>query len=134
MNFTISIYFKQREKTNLKNFPIKIKRIYDLPSTEDGTRILVDRLWPRGITKEKAAIDYWYKEITPSNDLRKWFSHKEDRFIEFSKLYKEELKSQQRILKQIKLLADKKPVTLIYAAKDPKINHAWVLKEVLDGV
>lgn len=69
-----------RWKINLKSFPIKIKRIYDLPLAEDGLRILVDRLWPRGTTKEKAAIDYWYKEVTPSNDLRKWFAHKEDSF------------------------------------------------------
>lgn len=119
-------------KTNLKNFPIKIKRIYELPSTEDGLRILVDRLWPRGVTKEKAKIDYWYKEITPSNDLRKWFAHKEDRFKEFSKLYKEELKSQEEVLNQVKIFSTNKPVTLIYAAKDPKINHAIVLKKVIE--
>lgn len=121
-------------KINLKNFPIKIKRIYELPSTEDGLRILVDRLWPRGITKERAAINYWYKEITPSNGLRKWFAHKEERFKDFSKMYKEELKSQEGILKQVKLLSTKKPVTLIYAAKDPKINHAIVLKKVIEKV
>lgn len=121
-------------KINLKNFPIKIKRIYDVPSTEDGLRILVDRLWPRGITKERAAIDYWYKEITPSNDLRKWFGHKEDRFKEFSKLYKEELKSKEEVLIQIKLFSTKKPITLVYAAKDPKINHAIILREVLKKI
>lgn len=119
-------------KINLKNFPIKIKRIYELPSTEDGLRILVDRLWPRGITKERAAIDYWYKEITPSNDLRKWFAHKKDRFKEFSKLYKEELKSQEDVLEKVRLFSTKKPVTLIYAARDPKINHAIILKDVLN--
>ena len=118
----------------MKNFPIKIKRIYDIPLAQDGLRILVDRLWPRGITKERAAIDYWYKEITPSNDLRKWFAHKEERFNEFSKMYGEELKSQENLLKQIKQLSHQKPVTLIYAAKDPKINHAIVLKDVLDKV
>lgn len=118
----------------MPKFPIKIKRIYDLPSTEDGLRILVDRLWPRGVTKERAAIDYWYKEITPSNGLRKWFGHKEDRFKEFSELYREELKYQHILLNQIRLLADKKPVTLVYAAKDPKINHVVVLKDVLDGI
>lgn len=116
----------------MKKFPIKIKRIYDVPLDKDGIRILVDRLWPRGITKEKAAIDYWYKEITPSNDLRKWFAHKEERFNEFSDMYREELKSQEEILKQIKLLSQQRPITLIYAAKDPKINHAIVLKEVIE--
>lgn len=118
----------------MKNFPIKIKRIYELPSTEDGLRILVDRLWPRGIAKERAAIDYWYKEITPSNSLRKWFAHKEDRFNEFSKLYKEELKSQEEVLNKVKMFSTKKPVTLIYAAKDPKINHAIVLKKVIEKI
>lgn len=117
----------------MPKFPIKIKRIYELASTEDGLRILVDRLWPRGVTKERTAIDYWYKEISPSNDLRKWFGHKEDRFKEFSKLYREELKSQNILLNQIRLMADKKTITLIYAAKDPKINHAVVLKDVLNG-
>lgn len=118
----------------MTKFPIRIKRIYDLPSAKDGLRILVDRLWPRGITKEKAAIDYWYKEITPSNDLRKWFAHKEEKFKEFSEKYQEELKFQEGILKQVKLLSAKKPVTLIYAAKDSKINHAIVLKKVIEKI
>lgn len=121
-------------KINLKNFPIKIKRIYDIPLAEDGLRILVDRLWPRGINKDRAAIDYWYKEITPSNDLRKWFAHKEERFNEFSEMYREELKSQKDTLKQIKQFSHEKPITLIYAAKDPRINHAIVLKKVLDKI
>lgn len=103
-----------------------------MPLTDDGLRILVDRLWPRGITKERAAIDFWYKEITPSNELRRWFNHKEERFAEFSKLYINELKSQDELLNKIKLLAYKSPVTLIYAAKDPKINHAIILKKVID--
>lgn len=120
-------------KTNLQNFPIKIKRIYELPSTEDGLRILVDRLWPRGITREKAAIDYWYKEITPSNNLRKWFAHREDRFKEFSIMYKEELKSQDELLNKVRLFSKNKPVTLIYAAKDPKVNHAIILRDVLNS-
>lgn len=118
----------------MTEFPIKIKRIYDLPSADDGLRILADRLWPRGITKERAKIDYWYKEIAPSNDLRKWFAHKEDRFKEFSNLYKEELKSQEKTLKEIKLLSTKKPVTLVYAAKNPQMNNAVVLKDVLDKI
>lgn len=121
-------------KINLANFPIKIKRIYESPSVEDGLRILVDRLWPRGVKKEQAHIDYWYKEITPSNDLRKWFAHKEENFEKFSELYREELRSQEEILEQIKKWSAEKPVTLIYAAKDPKINHAIVLKKVLDKI
>lgn len=117
----------------MKRFPIKIKRIYDSPLAEDGLRILVDRLWPRGITKERAAIDYWYKEITPSTELRKWFGHKEENFKEFAKLYTDELKTQEDTLNKIRELSYKKPVTLIYAAKDPKINHTIVLKQALEN-
>lgn len=116
----------------MTKFPIKIKRIYESPLADDGLRILVDRLWPRGITKERASIDYWYKEITPSPELRKWFNHKPEKFIEFSKMYTEELKSQEELLRKIKLLSSKKPITLLYAAKDPKINHAIVLKKVIE--
>lgn len=112
---------------------INIKPIYETPSAKDGLRILTDRLWPRGVTKERAHIDYWYKEITPSNDLRKWFGHKPERFSEFAKLYQEELSHQTQRLEQIKELSKKQPVTLLYAAKDPKINHAIILKEVLDN-
>lgn len=117
----------------MKKYPITIKRIYEYPSAKDGLRILVDRLWPRGISKERAHIDYWYKEITPSNDLRKWFAHKPERFNEFSKLYKEELEQQNEMLDKVREFRAKQPVTLIYAAKDPKINHAIVLKEVLEN-
>lgn len=117
----------------MKKFPITIKRVYESPSPKDGLRILVDRLWPRGVTKERAHIDYWYKEITPSPGLRSWFGHKPERFEEFSKCYKEELKQQTELLEKIKGSSKKQPVTLIYAAKDPKINHAIVLKEVLDN-
>lgn len=118
----------------MNQFPIKIKRIYDLPLPEDGPRILVDRLWPRGISKERAAIDYWFKEITPSNELRKWFGHKEELFDEFAELYKKELESQKEILLKIKVLSYKTPVTLIYAARDPEINHAAILKTVIENV
>lgn len=118
----------------MKNFPIKIKRIYEAPLADDGLRILVDRLWPRGITKEHAAIDYWYKEIPPSNDLRKWFGHKEENFNKFAHLYTEELKSQEETLNKVKALSYKKPITLVYAAKDPKINHAVVLKKVIEQI
>lgn len=116
----------------MKNFPIKIKRVYEIPSAEDGVRILVDRLWPRGITKERAAIDYWYKDITPSDKLRKWFGHKEENFNEFSELYREELKNQKDLLNKIRGFSYKSPVALIYAAKDPQINHAIILKKVLE--
>lgn len=116
----------------MKKFPVKIKRIYELPLAEDGFRILVDRLWPRGITKERAAIDYWYKEITPSAELRRWFGHKAEKFNEFANLYTEELKAQGDTLNKVRELAYIKPLTLIYAAKDSKINHAIILKNVIE--
>lgn len=115
----------------MRKFPITIKRVYEAPSDKDGLRILVDRLWPRGISKEHAHIDYWYKEIAPSNELRKWFAHKPERFDEFSKSYKEELKQQSGLLENIKDFSKKQPVTLVYAAKDTEKNQAVVLKKVL---
>lgn len=118
----------------MKHYPIKIKRIYDSPLAQDGLRILIDRLWPRGISKERAHIDFWYKEITPSNDLRVWFGHKPEHFKEFSAKYTEELESQKPLLKEIKEMSHKQPVSLIYAAKDPKINHAIVLKKIIEEI
>ncbi len=113
---------------------IKLKRIYDDPSDDDGYRILVDRLWPRGVSKEDAKLDEWDKEIAPSSELRKWFDHQEERFKEFSKRYREELKDKENDLDKLREIAEKKTLTLLYAAKNPEINQAVVLKEVLsDG-
>ena len=112
---------------------LKIKRIYDEPSTNDGIRILVDRLWPRGVKKEDAHLDYWFKDITPSTDLRKWFNHKPQKFKEFSKCYIEELKCNPETIEKVLDLLKKHNVTLIYAAKSPIINHAIVLKNYLDS-
>ena len=112
---------------------IKIKRIYDDPSDDDGYRILVDRLWPRGVSKEDATLDDWDKEIAPSDELRKWFDHQEDRFKEFSKRYREELKDKENDLDKLGEIAEKKTLTLLYAAKDTEINQAVVLKEVLSN-
>ncbi len=110
---------------------INIKRIYDEPTDGDGYRVLVDRLWPRGISKKDARLDEWNKEIAPSPELRKWFDHKEERFQEFRLLYRKELASKTKELHRLKTLAKKEVVTLIYGAKDPAINHAVVLKEFL---
>lgn len=115
----------------MKNFPIRIKRIYDSSSTDDGLRILVDRLWPRGLSKEQAHVDFWHKEIAPSNELRTWFGHKPELFKEFTQKYIKELENQKPILKGIKELARNKQVTLLYSAKDTEFNNAVVLKEVL---
>ncbi|MBS1488255.1 MAG: DUF488 domain-containing protein [Bacteroidetes bacterium] len=113
---------------------MKIKRIYDQPETEDGYRVLIDRLWPRGISKEKATIDEWNKEVTPSTELRKWFGHKPELFEKFKGLYKEELKTKKDELKRLKAIANKQNLTLLYGAKDPHINHAVILLEVLKKI
>lgn len=108
------------------------KRIYEKPDKDDGIRILVDCLWPRGLKKEEARIDYWMKEIAPSNTLRRWFAHKEERWQEFKSRYHEELKGKKELLKQLMDLGKDKMVTLLYAAKDKKRNNAQVLLEVLE--
>lgn len=110
---------------------IAIKRIYDDAADDDGYRILVDRLWPRGIAKIKADLDEWNKEIAPSTELRKWFDHDAARFKEFSKLYCKELKQKENELNRIRAIAKTEIVTLLYGAKDKKINHAVVLRNVL---
>ncbi|MDD1775260.1 MAG: DUF488 family protein [Methanobacterium sp.] len=111
---------------------IKIKRAYRPAEEADGFRILVDRLWPRGISKEKAMIDLWLKDIAPSNDLRKWFSHNVERWSEFKTRYLEELKTKRTLMEHIKNLEKEKgTLTLIYAAKDEEHNNALVLKDKL---
>ncbi|HVQ00457.1 MAG TPA: DUF488 family protein [Candidatus Thermoplasmatota archaeon] len=111
---------------------IKIKRAYNKPSKDDGFRILIDQLWPRGLTKEKAAIDCWLKEIAPSTALRQWFSHDPVKWNEFRRKYLKELKEKEDMVNEIDRLArEKKTVTLVFAAKDEQHNNAVVLEEVL---
>jgi uncharacterized protein YeaO (DUF488 family) len=107
---------------------VVIKRVYDKPAETDGARILVDRLWPRGLSKRKAALDGWIKAVAPSPDLRKWFGHKPERFAEFRKHYRAELKGNPAVKE---LRATKGKLTLLYGARDSKINHAVVLAAVL---
>lgn len=107
---------------------IQIKRIYEKPNLEDGFRILVDRLWPRGLTKEKAAVDLWLKEIAPSTELRKWFGHDPEKWKEFQKKYLKELKENKEAVAVLKEHLTKEPVTLLYGAKDEGHNEALVLK------
>ena len=110
---------------------IVVKRIYEPVASKDGYRILVDRLWPRGIKKEKAEIDTWLKEVAPSTDLRKWFHAGKGTFAEFKKKYLAELK-ENPALKDLKtLLKEHKKVTLLYAAKDEEQNHAHILADLL---
>ena len=109
---------------------ITIKRAYEAPSPKDGKRILVDRLWPRGLRKDAAALDLWSKDIAPTPALRVWFDHRADRFAEFKRRYRDELKSNPAVTDVLKRIGRSK-TTLVYAARDPAVNHAVVLAEFL---
>lgn len=111
---------------------LKIKRVYDKPNKSDGIRILVDRLWPRGLTKKDTKINKWVREIAPSDSLRKWFAHREKRWEEFKRSYKEELKDKKNLLNELKRPFKNSTVTLLYAAKDKERNNAQVLLEFLE--
>jgi uncharacterized protein YeaO (DUF488 family) len=110
---------------------IKLKRVYEKSAKEDGTRILVDRLWPRGLTKQKANVDMWLKDVAPSTELRKWFHHDPERWIEFKRRYQIELGNKEEQIEVLKKQLKKGPVTLVYGAKDEEHNEALVLKELL---
>lgn len=110
---------------------IGVKRIYDEPDAADGFRALVDRLWPRGISKQRAALDDWLFELAPSTALRKWFHHDRTRWIEFARRYRAELRTQAAALEALRQRAAQQRVTLLYAAHDPRRNHAVVLRDVL---
>jgi uncharacterized protein YeaO (DUF488 family) len=117
-----------------KSFPVshlRLKRAYEPAAPEDGMRILVDRLWPRGISKEKASLDEWEKEIAPSTELRQWFGHDPERWTEFQRRYRAELRKHADILDHIRELAKKQTVTLVYGAHDEMHNDAVVLRDVL---
>ena len=111
---------------------LKIKRVYETPSTEDGERILVDRLWPRGLTKEKAGIDIWLKEISPTTELRKWFGHDPVKWKEFQKRYCKELVENKEAVNILKDHIKNGTVSFVYGAKDEEHNEALVLKEWLE--
>jgi len=111
---------------------IQTKRVYEKPDKKDGFRVLVDRLWPRGLTKEKAQVDLWMKEIAPSDALRKWFHHEERNWDEFVKRYRTELTKKKDLLSELgKLEKDHGSVTLLYGSKDEKQNQAVVLASAL---
>jgi uncharacterized protein YeaO (DUF488 family) len=114
----------------------RIKRAYEPPAPEDGFRVLVDRLWPRGLSKEAAAIDEWRKDVAPSTELRKWFGHDPKRWAKFKARYREELKAPERSvgLERLRALGrEQSVVTLLFAARDEMHNHAAALLEVLKG-
>ena len=110
---------------------IRIKRAYEEPDREDGKRILVDRLWPRGLTKEKARIDLWLKDVAPSTELRKWFAHDPGKWEEFRSRYLEELRRNKEQLSLLRQEAAKSTVTLVYGAKDQQHNEAVILERLL---
>lgn len=110
---------------------IKLKRAYEPPARDDGTRILVDRLWPRGLKKADAAIDEWMKDIAPSTGLRKWFGHDPARWQEFRRRYRAEIRQHPELLERLRRLAQQSPLTLVFSARDETRNDAIVLKDVL---
>ncbi len=110
---------------------IIIKRIYAKPGANDGYRMLVDRIWPRGIKKEDTRLNEWNKDIAPSSELRKWFGHKDERFDEFAKRYKNELRKKKAELERLKKIAAKEKLCLLYGAKNEIHNQAVVLKDIL---
>ena len=114
-----------------ETMPIRVKRIYETPASDDGLRVLVDRLWPRGISKERAHLDQWWREVTPSAELRRWFGHRTERWDDFKARYIKELDQKDDAVFEA-VTAHEGTVTLLYAAKDPEHNHANVLKRYLE--
>ena len=110
------------------------KRVYDLPCKDDGYRVLVDRLWPRGLGKSEAEIDAWLKDVAPSHELRRWFNHDPEKWSEFKSRYFQELAKKEKILQELRSKAAVGPVTLLYGAKDSEHNNAVALKEYLESM
>ena len=113
-------------------FNIRLKRAYQDAESSDGVRILVDRLWPRGVTKKAAAIDHWLKEVAPSPELRKWFGHQPQRWSQFRERYSAELDEKQQQLAELQAICEKGTVTFVFAARDTSRNGAIVLKDYLE--
>ncbi len=111
---------------------IKIKRAYESPSDDDGYRILVDRLWPRGISKEKAKIDFWPKELAPSTELRRWYGHDPEKWSEFKSRYFAELDGNRELLNELLEYVHKGAVTFVYSSKEQRLNNAVALKEYVE--
>jgi uncharacterized protein YeaO (DUF488 family) len=122
---------RQQSASRNAHTVIGIKRVYEVPSRDDGTRVLVDRLWPRGVSRVRAALDEWLPDVAPSPGLRQWFSHDPRHFAEFRRRYRAELRANPQVVAQLRKLADGRRLTLLYAARDPHCNHALVLAEFL---
>ena len=112
---------------------IKLKRAYEEADSSDGIRILVERLWPRGVTKTAAALDHWFKDIAPSPELRNWFAHRQERWSEFQKRYRAELKQNHQQVADLRAIWSKGTVTFVFAARDTARNGAVVLKKYLES-
>ena len=110
---------------------VRLKRVYDAPSRSDGERVLIDRLWPRGVTHEDAHVDEWARDLAPSTELRRWFGHDPSRFDEFRRRYRLELEAQETKLAELRRRARRGTLTLVYSARDTEHNDAVVLAEVL---
>lgn len=117
----------------MRRRPIRLKRVYERPGKGDGTRVLVDRLWPRGLSKQDVSADLWLKDAAPSSELRRWFGHKPSRWRQFSRKYRDELRRQPGVIELLDDLRRRAPVTLIFGARDEAHSHALVLREVLDA-
>ena len=116
-----------------KQMSVKSKRVYDAAEAGDGYRVLIDRMWPRGVSRQRAQLDEWARELAPSSELRKWFHHDPERFDEFRSRYREELRERRPLLEELRRRARDGPVTLLYAARDREHNDAVVLEELLSG-
>jgi len=116
----------------MRRRPVKLKRVYERPSVADGMRVLVDRMWPRGLTKHDVSADMWLRDAAPSSELRRWYGHDARRWRQFSRKYRTELARQPAVLELIDDLRRRAPVTLIFGAHDEAHNHAVVLREVLE--
>ncbi len=112
---------------------VRVRRVYDEPAPQDGARVLVDRIWPRGLSREKAALTQWCKEVAPSSELRRWYGHDPARFAEFARRYRQELEQPERsdALAHLRQLAAQQPLTLLTATRQPEISQAAVLAELL---
>ena len=110
---------------------VRLKRVYEKPARADGFRVLVDRLWPRGLKKEAAHLDVWLRDVAPSTELRKWYGHEPAKWPEFRRRYRAELRAHSAALDDLRMRAAHEPVTLLYAGRDSDISHAVVLKELL---
>ena len=110
---------------------VDIKRVYEQAADEDGIRILVDRLWPRGVSKERAALSGWLKDVAPSPDLRRWWHHDPDHFQDFARRYRTELDDNPALEDLLNIVREHDRTTLVYAAKDPAVNHALILRDYI---